>query len=46
MVYLRTWFRGEILVVDGMLDWIILEVFSDVGDSMIVFYDLRNLGSV
>ena len=28
--------RHEILVVGGWLDWMILEVFSKVGDSMIL----------
>jgi len=31
-----TWISGEILVVDGWLDWMILEVFSNPGDSMIL----------
>jgi len=32
------WFSGEILAVGGWLDWMILEVFSSLGDSM--FYEL------
>ena len=30
------WFSGEILVVGGWLDLMILEVFSNFGDSMIL----------
>ena len=37
-VVLRTWFNGEILVVGGRLNWMILEVFSSLGDSVILFY--------
>ena len=29
-----TWVSGEIVVVGGQLDWMILEVFSNLGDSM------------
>jgi len=31
-----TWFGGEILVIGGGLDWMILEAFSYLGDSMIL----------
>jgi len=34
MLYWGTWFRGEILAIDGQLDWMILEVFSSLGDSV------------
>ena len=33
MLYSRTW---EILMIGGRLDWMILEVFSNLGDSMIL----------
>jgi len=32
--------QREILVVGGQLDWVIWEVFSDLGDSMIPFIEL------
>ena len=35
MLYWRTW---EILVIGGWLDWMILEVFSKLGDSMIQWF--------
>jgi len=28
------WFSGEILVVGGWLDWMILDLFSNFGDSV------------
>ena len=36
-VVLRDTASGEILVVGGWLDWITLEVFSNLGDSLTVF---------
>ena len=30
------WFNGVILVVGGQLDWVILDIFSNLGDSMIL----------
>jgi len=30
------WCRWEILVVCGWLDWMVLEVFSNLGDSVII----------
>ena len=30
------WFDREILVVSGCLDWMVLEVLSNLGDSMIL----------
>jgi len=35
-VILRAWFSGKILVIGGWLDWMILEVFSSLGDLMIL----------
>lgn len=37
MLYKGIWFKGEIMVVGAWL--MILEVFSNLGDSMILFYD-------
>jgi len=34
------WFSGDILVVGGWLDWMILEVFSNLGDSMVKCFSL------
>lgn len=44
MLYWGTRFGGEIVMAAGWLDWMILMVFSNLGDSMIsqcedVFYD-------
>ena len=36
MWYKGTWFSGEMVVVGGRLDWVILEVYSNLGDSMIL----------
>ena len=36
MLYLGTWFSGELLVDGGWLGWMILEVFSNLGDAMIL----------
>jgi len=37
MLYWGTWFSGEILVVGGRLDcWMTLEVFSNLGDTLIL----------
>ena len=36
MLYWGVWFSGEIVVVGGRLGWMILEVFSSLGDSMIL----------
>ena len=36
------WFSGVIVVVGGHLDWMILEVFSILGDSMILRFYVRN----
>jgi len=33
-------FSGEILMVGGWLDWVILEAFSNLGDSMILWFRL------
>ena len=38
MQYEGTWFSGEILVVDGWLDWMILEVLTNLNDSMILIF--------
>ena len=35
-VVLRDMVEWELLVVGGRLDWVILEVFSSLGDSMIL----------
>jgi len=35
-VVLRDMNEWEILVISGQLNWVILEVFSNLGDSMIV----------
>ena len=36
MLYRGTWFSGEVLVVGECLEWMILEVFSNRGDSVIL----------
>lgn len=36
MLYEGMWFRGEILVLGVQLDWVILEIFSKLSDSMIL----------
>ena len=41
-VVLRDVVSWEILVIDGWLDWMILEVFSNLGDSMILLLFLLN----
>ena len=33
MLYCETWFSGEMLVVGGRLDWMILDAFSNIDDS-------------
>jgi len=38
MLYWGRWFSGGILVVSGWLDQMILEVFSSLGDSMILWW--------
>ena len=38
MWYWGTRFSGEILVVGGWLDWMILEAFSNLGDFMMYFF--------
>ena len=38
MLYWVKWFSGEILVVGGWLDWVILEVFSNIDDAMILWF--------
>ena len=35
-LYQGTWFSGKILVVGGWLDKMILEIFSNLGDSMMI----------
>jgi len=37
VVVLRDIFIGIILVIGGWLDWMILEVFSNIGDSTILY---------
>ena len=44
MLYWGTVFNGEILVVGGLLDWIILEVFSSIGGSMILMIPMNYNG--
>jgi len=36
MLYWGIWVSGEILVAGGQLDWVILEVFSNLADSVIL----------
>ena len=36
MWYLGTWFNGGITMAGGQLDWMILEVSSNLNDSMIL----------
>jgi len=38
-VVLRDMVNGKILVVGELLDWMILEESSNLGDSMILFYN-------
>ena len=38
-VVLKDMVYWQILVIGEWLDWMILEVFSNLGDSMILFYD-------
>ena len=43
VLYGGTRVSGEILVVGGWLDWMILEVFSNPGDSMILRRGEKNI---
>jgi len=36
-VWAGIWVSGEMLVVGGWLHWMILEVFSNLGDSVVVW---------
>lgn len=38
MLYWGIWLRGEILVVCGQLGWMILDVFSNLGHSIILWF--------
>jgi len=37
MLYWGMWYSGKISVIGGRLDWMILEVFSNLDDSMILW---------
>jgi len=37
MLYWGMWVSGEMLVAVGRVDWVILEVFSNLGVSMILW---------
>jgi len=43
MLHRKTWFSGEILVVGGWLDWMIFEVFSNLGHSTICLFVVTSL---